>query len=187
MARSGTARNGTPDGTREQQSLGDLVSLALKDVSQLVHYEITLAKRELRMDLRRVAITGALAGFAAFVAFFMLVLLSFALAYGLHAAGIPGGGGLYVDFVYAAVIYLILALTAGGIAYLVVRRVTGMKLTRKTVADDIGMLKRAASSADGAVTADGAAPAVTGARQDRAGVTEGSSSADTPVSVPARS
>ncbi|MBO0806435.1 MAG: phage holin family protein [Nocardiopsaceae bacterium] len=161
MPRSGTARPATPkDGQdqedgHDQKSLGDLVGLALKDVSQLVHHEIDLAKKELRLDLRRIAIIGSLVGFAVFVAFFMLLLLSFALAYGLYAAGIPGGGGLYVCFVYAAVIYLLLALATVGIAVLVVRRVTGMKLTKKTVTDDIGMLKRARSG-DGE-----SAPAIT--------------------------
>jgi hypothetical protein len=51
MLRSGTARTATPDDARGQQSLGDLVGLALKDVSQLVRYEINLAKKEFKVDL----------------------------------------------------------------------------------------------------------------------------------------
>jgi hypothetical protein len=45
------------------QSLGDLVALAAKDVSQLIRYEIDLAKTELRAGLKRV---GTPAGEAAF-------------------------------------------------------------------------------------------------------------------------
>ena len=40
-------------------------------------------------------------------------------------------------------------LIAGLIALLITRRVTGMKLTRQTVMDDIGMLRRAESSPNG--------------------------------------
>ena len=44
------AGNGKPDGASDQQSIGDLVALAAKDVSSLIRYEIALAKRELRID-----------------------------------------------------------------------------------------------------------------------------------------
>src|ERR1700740_1994925 len=80
----------------DSESLGDLVATAARDVSQLIRYEIDLAKSELRADLRRAAMAGALFGFAAFVACLVMVLLTFALAYGLRSAGTPGGGGLYV-------------------------------------------------------------------------------------------
>ncbi|HEY6789957.1 MAG TPA: phage holin family protein [Trebonia sp.] len=135
-AQSGGASS--PDG---QPSLGDLVAVAAKDVSQLIRYEIDLAKRELRADVKRAAITGALFGFAAFVACLVLVLLTFALAYGLNAAGVPGGGGLYTCFVYAAVILVLVAGVLAGMAILVMRRFSGMKQTRKTVTDDLSMLR----------------------------------------------
>jgi hypothetical protein len=156
----------------DQESLGDLVATAAKDVSQLIHYEIDLAKSELRADMKRAAMAGALFGFAAFVACLVLVLLTFALAYGLRSAGTPGGGGLYVDFVYAAVICVLVAAALAGIAVVGLKKFTKMRQTRKTVTDDIGMLRagigqsangsaapagstRSASSA-GAVTRDGA-------------------------------
>ncbi len=70
------------DGDR---SLGDLAALAAKDVSQLIRYEIDLAKTELRGDMRRVGLAGAPAGVAAFVGCLVLVLCCFALAFGLVA------------------------------------------------------------------------------------------------------
>ena len=70
MARSGTVRTGTPDGTRDQQSLGDLVALALKDVSKLIRYEISLAKSELRVDVKRVGLAAGLIGGAGLVLFY---------------------------------------------------------------------------------------------------------------------
>jgi hypothetical protein len=160
-ASSGPAGKPGASSLNGQQSLGDLVALAARDVSQLLRYEIELAKSEFRADLKRAAATGALFGFAAFIGCLVLVLLSFALAYGLHAAGVPGGGGLYVCFVYAAVIEILLAGVLAGVAIMVMRRFSGMKRTRKTVTDDIGMLRRRDPAAnDGASgTAIGSEPA----------------------------
>jgi hypothetical protein len=125
----------------DEGSLGDLVALAAKDVSQLIRYEIDLAKSELRADLKRAAMAGALFGFAAFIACLVLVLLTFALAFGLRAAGVPGGGGLYVCFVYAAVICVLVAAGLAGAAVIGMKKFTKMRQTRKTVTEDIGMLR----------------------------------------------
>jgi Putative Actinobacterial Holin-X, holin superfamily III len=126
----------------DEQSLGDLVALAAKDVSQLVRYEIDLAKTELKADARRAALSGALFGFAAFIGCLVLVLLTFALAFGLYAAGVPGGGGLYVCFVYAAVICVLIAGAMIALARVGLSRFSKMKTTRKTVTDDLDMLRR---------------------------------------------
>ena len=163
-----------------QESLGDLVAIAAKDVSQLIRYEIDLAKRELRADVKRAAMTGALFGFAAFIACLVLVLLSFALAYGLHAALPPGSGGLYVCFVYAAVILILVAAALAGLAMLVLRRFSGMKQTRKTVNADLDMLRRRDtasstepsgaplnSSATGTLPSEGGTRATAGLLDDR--------------------
>src|SRR5579875_2178341 len=69
-------------------SLGDLVALAVSDLSQLVKCEVDLAKQELKQDARRLGAGGALLGVAAFAGCLVLVLLCFAYAYGLQAAGI---------------------------------------------------------------------------------------------------
>src|SRR3954451_23545919 len=84
----GMAHSETPGPAGGDQSLGDLVALAAKDVSQLIRYEIDLAKTELKGDVRRIGLAGALGGVAAFVACLVLVLLSIALAFGLVALGI---------------------------------------------------------------------------------------------------
>jgi hypothetical protein len=140
-------RSGTSDAADDQQSLGGLVALALKDFSQLLRYEITLAKSELRVDVRRVAIAGAFFGFVAFVGCIILVLLCFAYAYGLNAVGVPGG--LWGAFLWVVLTLAVFAVIAGLLALYVVRRVTGMRLTRKTVIDDIGMLRRGGSADSG--------------------------------------
>src|ERR1700722_20187338 len=81
-------RSETPEPVGGDQSLGDLVALAAKDVSQLVRYEIDLAKTELKGDVKRVGLADALAGVAAFVGCLMLVLFCCAFAYGLVTLGI---------------------------------------------------------------------------------------------------
>src|ERR1700728_2687565 len=138
-------RSGRPDSAGGQQSLGDLVSGAAKDVSQLVRYEISLAKSELKMDARRIGIAAALAVVGLFVACLLVVLLCFAFAYGLQAAHIWP----WASFLIVAGTCLLLIGLAGLIAYGRIRKVTGMKMTRQTVMDDIGMLRRSEPSPNG--------------------------------------
>jgi hypothetical protein len=139
-------RTGRPDGADGQQSLGELVALAAKDMSSLVRAEISLAKSEFKMDAKRIGFAAGIAVVGLFVACLIVVLLCFALAYGLVAAfDIP----IYAGFLCAVGACLLISLVAVAIAYLVIRRVTGMKLTRKTVMDDIGMLRRNDSSPNG--------------------------------------
>jgi len=47
------------------RSVGDLVSEAIKDLTQLVRYETDLARAELRADARRLGLSGALLAIAA--------------------------------------------------------------------------------------------------------------------------
>jgi hypothetical protein len=139
-------RTGRPEGADGQQSLGELVALAAKDMSSLVRYEISLAKSELKMDARRIGIVAGIAVVGLFVACLIVVLLCFALAYGLVAAfDIP----VYAGFLCTVGACLVIIGVAGLIAILIFRRVTGMKMTRKTVMDDIGMLRRGESSPNG--------------------------------------
>jgi hypothetical protein len=139
-------RTGRPEGADGQQSLGELVALAAKDMSSLVRYEISLAKSELKMDARRIGIVAGIAVVGLFVACLIVVLLCFALAYGLVAAfDIP----VYAGFLCTVGACLVIIVVAGLIALLIIRRVTGMKMTRKTVMDDIGMLRRSESSPNG--------------------------------------
>ena len=139
------ARSVRPDGADAQQSLGELVAQAMKDVSTLVHYEITLAKSELRMDARRIGFASALAVVGLFGACLIIVLLCFGYAYGLVAAGIWA----WAAFLIVAGTVLVFIGLAGLVAYGRVRKVTGMKMTRQTVMDDLSMLRRGETSPNG--------------------------------------
>ncbi|GHH39395.1 phage holin family protein [Streptomyces candidus] len=68
-----------------ERSLGQLVAAATTEMSALVHDEIALAKIQLRQDVKRGAVGGGAFGAAGVVLIFSLPMLSFALAYGIHA------------------------------------------------------------------------------------------------------
>jgi len=138
-------RSVRPDGADGQQSLGDLVATATRDISQLVHFEIALAKSELKMDARRIGIAAALAVIGLFVGCLVLVLLCFAFAYGLIAAGIWA----WAAFLIVAGTCVVVVGIAALIAYTRIRKVSGMKMTRKTVTEDIDMLKQVVPSQNG--------------------------------------
>jgi uncharacterized membrane protein YqjE len=121
-----------------KESLGDLVALAVSDISQLVRYEVDLAKLELKTDARRLGIGAVLVGIAAFVGCLVLMVLSFAYAYGLNAAGI----WLWASFLIVAGTYVLLAALAVLIAITRFKRLTGLRKTRSTVSEDLALIKR---------------------------------------------
>jgi Putative Actinobacterial Holin-X, holin superfamily III len=121
-----------------RDSLGDLVALAVSDISQLVRDEVDLAKLELKADARRLGIGAALFGMAAFVGCLVLMLLCFAYAYGLIAVGIAG----WAAFLIVAGTAILVAALAVLVGLTRFRGLTGLRKTRRTVSDDIAMIKR---------------------------------------------
>lgn len=147
-------RSDTPEPVGADQSLGDLVALAAKDVSQLIRYEVDLAKTELQSDVRRVGLAGALAGVAAYVGSLVMVLLCIAFAFGLIALGIWP----WAAFLIVAGVCVLLAAAAVGIAILKVQHVSGLTRTRKSVTEGIAMLRRESQGA--AVSLNGDRPGI---------------------------
>jgi hypothetical protein len=138
------------------------VALAAKDISQLIRYEMDLAKTELRGDMKRVGLAGAFGGVSAFVGCLVLVLLCIALAEGLIALGIWP----WAAFLIVAGACVLLAGGAIGFAALKLRRLSGLRETRKSVTEGLGMLRREAQQPG--VTGPGK-PAVTAS--DQPGIT----------------
>jgi uncharacterized membrane protein YqjE len=132
MAQTGTSRPAGSD-----QSLGDLVAVAAKDISQLIRGEISLAKIELRGDFKRVAVAVVLVAMSAFVGCLMLVLLCFAFAYGLMTLGIWS----WASFLIVAGVCLLLIGLAALVAILRIRGVTGLRSTRASVQETITVLR----------------------------------------------
>jgi uncharacterized membrane protein YqjE len=133
---------GQPAGSAGDQSVGDLVSLAVKDVTQLLRFELNLAKLELKADVRRIGMASVLLGIAAFVACLVLMLVSFAFAYGLVALGIYD----WAAFLIVAGVYVLLAAVAVLIGVLKFRGLDGLKKTRQTVQDDLAVIRRDAAA-----------------------------------------
>jgi uncharacterized membrane protein YqjE len=125
-------------GNNSEPSIGDLVAQAIRDVTQLVKFEIDLAKLELREDARRLGLAAALLAIAAFTGCLILVLLCFAFAEGLIALGIYP----WAAFLIVAGVCLLLAAIAVLIVVLKVRGITGLGKTRKSVQEDLALLKR---------------------------------------------
>jgi uncharacterized membrane protein YqjE len=136
MARSAAPQ--PPLGNDSEPSIGDLVAQAIRDVSQLVKCELALAKLELRDDARRLGLAAALLAIAAFTGCLILVLLSFALAYGLVTLGI----WIWAAFLIVAGVYALLAAVAVLIVIVKVRGISGLGKTRRTVQADLALLQR---------------------------------------------
>jgi len=132
-------RSETPEPAGGNQSLGDLVALAAKDASQLIRYEIDLAKTELREDITRIATAVVLVGGAVFAGCLVLVILCFAYAEGLVVAfDLPR----WAAFLITAGTLVLLAVIAIGIAYLRVRNMTGLRKTRESVTEGLELLRQ---------------------------------------------
>ncbi|HEY2306759.1 MAG TPA: phage holin family protein [Streptosporangiaceae bacterium] len=122
----------------DDRSVGDLVSEAVGDLTRLVRYETGLAKSELLADVRRIGVSAALAATILFTSFLMLVMLCFALAYGLQTLGVWD----WASFLIVTGVLIVLAAAFAGIIYLTVRRLDRLRKTRESVQDSIAMLRR---------------------------------------------
>ncbi len=136
----------TPEPVGADQSLGDLVALAAKDMSQLIRYEIELAKSELGVDVRRIALAVVLVAGAAFAGCLVLVILCFAYAEGLVVAfDLPR----WAAFLITAGTLVLLAAIAVGIAMLRVRGMSGLRKTRQSVTEGLEVLRLNGQQPDG--------------------------------------
>jgi uncharacterized membrane protein YqjE len=118
-------------------SVGDLVSLAVRDVTRLVRCELELARMELRSDARRLFMSVALTGVAGFAGILVMFMLSYALAFGLITLGIWN----WAAFLIVAGAYVVLGALAMLIVYVTLRRITGLRQTRDTVQEDLALLR----------------------------------------------
>lgn len=132
----------------EDKSLGELVALASSNISDLVRAEMDLAKMELKADAKKAALGGTMFAIAGLIAGLIVILLSMAAAYGLVALGIWH----WAAFLIVAGVYLLLALALLGLGYLRIRKIDGAKRTRRTLRDDLSMLRHRGDSDTPALT-----------------------------------
>lgn len=113
------------------RSLGQLVASATAELSALVHDEIALAKTQLKQDVKRGAVSGAAGIAALMVLIFSLPMLSFALAYGIHAWS---DWHLSVCFLLSFAANVLIAGLLGLIALVFMKKAKKGKGPQKTVA-----------------------------------------------------
>src|SRR6201993_2670308 len=123
------------------QSIGDLVCVAARDISHLVRYELDLAKLELKADAKRLGVGAGLVVVALFAACLVLMLLCFAFAFGLVAVGIWE----WAAFLIVAGACVLIIGIAALIALRMVRKLGGMSKTRRSLADGMSLLHRGKS------------------------------------------
>lgn len=122
----------------EDQSIGELIATATRDLSLLVHKEVELAKTEIAAELKRAGIGAGLLGGAGFIGYFALLLMSIAAALGVaDGFDLPAWAGfLIVGGLYGAGAGLFAALGLGKVV-----KVGPPQRTIRTVKDDLEWAK----------------------------------------------
>ena len=88
---------------QDDRSLGELIKGVSNDVSMLVRKEIELAKLETREEVRHAADAAKAFGVAALMGYLALVLLGFAVAWGLAEVMAVGFAFLVAGLIFGAV------------------------------------------------------------------------------------
>ena len=91
--------------TEDDPTIGRLVSDATRDISTLISKEIQLAKSELTVSVKAGGIGIAMFAAAALVGVLAIIMLSVAIAYFIHWAGL----GLHWSFLIVFGFYLLVA------------------------------------------------------------------------------
>ncbi len=125
---------------RGTASIGTLVSSASSQVSELVRYEVELAKAELAESAKNGAIGGGLFGAAGVVALYSTFFFFFFIA-ALIAVWLPWWAGFLITFILMLVI-------AGILALIGLKKVKSVKKPEKTI-ESVQELKTVIPSKDG--------------------------------------
>ena len=118
----GSGPNGSGDPT-----IGRLVADASRDISSLITKEIELVKTELKVSVTAGGIGVAFFAGAAFIALLGVIMLSVAIAYFIHWAGL----GLHWSFLIVFGLYILLAGLLGFLGY---RKVQQVKAPERAIA-----------------------------------------------------
>ena len=140
-----TASTGNTTGTDQtidvrDRSVGDLLGQISKDMSQLMHQEIDLAKAEVRQEAGKLGKGAGMLGGAGFAGYMVALFASLTLAYGIGTFWPAWIGALIVALLWAAV---------GAVLYPRGRRqlktVTGPVQTKETLKEDAAWVRHPTS------------------------------------------
>lgn len=121
----------------QERTIGQLVSDATRDLSELVRHEIALAKAELKQDVAKVGTGAGLLGAAGFLGVVAFILLCIAGAYGLIEAGLAA----WLAFLIVAAVLLLLAGVVGLAGRSQFQKVTPPERTIATSKDTVAAIK----------------------------------------------
>ena len=127
----------------DDRSLGELVASATRDLSQLVHKEVELAKVEIKKDVANAGKGAGLFGGAGLTGLFALLFLSFALVYGIAGLGLDLGWA----FLIVGLLHLVAAVVLALSGKKKISKVGPPERTIETVKDDIAVVKSSATGA----------------------------------------
>jgi hypothetical protein len=96
-------RNGDRADDPVETSVGDLIGNISNDLSQLFRQEVELAKVELKQEATKAGKAAGMLGGAGFAGYLAVVLLSFALVFGLSNVMDPGWAALIVAVIWAVI------------------------------------------------------------------------------------
>ncbi|MBW3615198.1 MAG: phage holin family protein [Actinobacteria bacterium] len=91
----------------EEPSLGELVGNLSRDMTTLVRQELELARAEIKEELGRTSRAGGMLGGTALAGYLAVLMVSFAVAWGLAEVMPAGLAFLIVGAIFAVVAYLL--------------------------------------------------------------------------------
>lgn len=127
----------------EERTLGQLVSDASADLSELVRYEIALAKAEIKDDVRRGAVGAGMFGAAGYLAFLASVTAVVTIGYALVAAGLSE----WLAFLIVTAALLLIAAILGFIGYRQLRRIKPPERTIRSTKQTLAAVRGGRSGA----------------------------------------
>ena len=111
-----------------QRSIGELVQSIRDELLGVVHHEIDIAKKEITSLGVKVGIIAAMAAVLLFLLLSAWVMLLFAAATGLQAAGLPA----WASFLIVAGVFIVISAIAGLVAFLVSKKLRAPETTIET-------------------------------------------------------
>ena len=112
--------------SKEDPTLGKLVSDASRDISALVRGEIALAKSELKISVKAGGVGIGLFAAAAFLVLLAVVMLSVAFAYFLHMTG------LHLAWCFL-IVFAVYGLIAALLAFVGIKKVKQVKPPERAI------------------------------------------------------
>ncbi|GIE36484.1 hypothetical protein Ait01nite_095290 [Actinoplanes italicus] len=86
-----------------ETSVGEIIGNITDDLSQLFRQEVELAKVEIRQEATKAGKAAGMLGGAGFAGYLAVVLLSFAVVFGLSNVMDPGWAALIVAIIWGAI------------------------------------------------------------------------------------